>query len=116
MNPETGVPIAQRRAWTDGVHAVAQSGFKGKNVKMPVKVFQVHAKPKCTGVSLNFLGEVVLGKFEEALKDHAYLMNVFFAKSYFILEWSAASLSETTLCRVELGSLEATSIARLSGV
>lgn len=113
-NEATAIP--QRLAWTDGVHAVAQSAFKGRGVKMPVKVFQVRIKPKCTGLTLHFMGNVSLGKFEEALKDHTYLMNVFFARSYFVFEWTKQNLASTILCRVELGSLEATACALLPGV
>jgi hypothetical protein len=111
---ESGNPVPQRRAWTDGVHAVAQSAFKGKAVKMPIKIFQVHIKPKCTAVHLQLMGEVCLGKFEQP--DHPYLMGVFFAKTYFILEMSEQSLRSSVLIRVELGSLEATSFAKLAGV
>ncbi len=127
-------PVQHRRVWTDGTHVVAQAAFVSKGQQMAVKIFQVHPvslvvrvwlcaphplmnqvtiKPKATGVSLHYLGNVLLGA--HAVPDYTYLMNVFFAKTFFILDFSESSLRSSVLHRVELHNRTSTAAVKIPG-
>ena len=109
-------PVAQRRAWSDGQTVVVQKTFEKKSKPMDVVIYSLKIKSNGSGVELNLLGSVTGEKSAESAGIPCpFLMNAFFGKSFFLLEFCDGHLTTGIVCRVQVYDLKIVRSIRLEG-